>query len=114
MIELDDTARVRKPRPFLERDIERRLCDAVKAAGGVAEKFTSPNRRSVPDRIVQFDGGHVCFVECKAPGKKPTAEQERDHFRRRIMGFRVYVVDSYDAVGKFIHDELTIQRSLTR
>lgn len=40
---------------MLERDIEKHLVTKVKAAGGVAYKFTSPQRRSVPDRIVLLD-----------------------------------------------------------
>ena len=34
-----------------ESIIEKHLAAAVKAAGGVAYKFVSPGRRSVPDRI---------------------------------------------------------------
>jgi hypothetical protein len=47
----------------------------------------------------------VAFVECKAPGKEPTSAQLRDHERRRAMGFRVYVVDSYESVEQFLTAE---------
>jgi hypothetical protein len=99
-----------------ERDIEAYLVDEVAKRGGVAEKFTSPNRRSVPDRLVQWPcawddrevgaqkwrPARMHFVECKATGEKPTVPQHRDHERRRKMGFTVVVVDSYEAVDKYL------------
>lgn len=91
-------------RKLLEKDIEKYLVEQVEAAGGMAEKFTSPNRRSVPDRLCLFPGGGVFFVECKAPGKKPTSAQLRDHKRRRELGFTVSVVDSKDGVDLFIEN----------
>ena len=79
---------------MLERDIEKALVKRVKALGGMAEKFTSPSRRSVPDRIVTMPDGQIIFVELKAPGKKPTEAQERDHAKRRAMGCDVRVIDN--------------------
>lgn len=79
---------------LLEKDIEVAFVKRVKALGGTAEKFTSPNRRSVPDRLVTLPGGVVIFVELKRPGKEPTEAQARDHNRRRVMGCRVIVIDN--------------------
>jgi hypothetical protein len=39
----------------LEKQIEAHLVKRVKEAGGIAYKFTSPQRRSVPDRLVLLD-----------------------------------------------------------
>lgn len=86
---------------MLERDIERALVKRVKTLGGMAEKFTSPGRRSVPDRLVTLPGGWVIFVELKAPGKKPTDNQLRDHQRRIELGCDVRVIDSLEAVDAF-------------
>lgn len=86
---------------MLERDIEKALVKRVKALGGTAEKFTSPGRRSVPDRLVTLPGGVIVFVELKAPGKKPTENQLRDHSRRRALGCDVRVIDSLEAVNAF-------------
>ena len=83
---------------MLERDVENYLVRRIKALGGMAEKFTSPGRRSVPDRLVSLPGGRIVFVELKAPGKKPTENQKKDHDRRRDMGFTVLVLDSKEAV----------------
>ena len=86
---------------MLERDVEKALVKRVKVLGGLCEKFTSPNRRSVPDRLVSLPGGQVIFVELKAPGKKPTDNQGRDHQRRRILGCDIRVVDSLEQVNRF-------------
>ena len=79
---------------MLESHIERKLCERIKALGGLCEKFTSPSRRNVPDRIITLPGGVVEFVECKAPGKSPTKAQLLDHKRRRALGCTVRVVAS--------------------
>ncbi|MDG0507430.1 VRR-NUC domain-containing protein [Klebsiella quasipneumoniae] len=79
--------------------IEKHLVAAVKTAGGVAYKFVSPGRRSVPDRIVLLPGGRIIFVECKSPGKAPRVDQLREHERLRALGFNVVVLDSKDMEG---------------
>ncbi len=85
-----------------ESKIETRLVDRVKSAGGVAFKFTSPARRSVPDRLVLMPGGRATFVECKAPGERPTDAQAREHARLWALGFPVLVIDSLEAVDTFV------------
>lgn len=86
---------------MLEKDVESALVRRVKALGGMCEKFTSPGRRSVPDRIVTLPNGKVIFVEVKAPGKKPSELQERDHQRRRALGCDVRVIDTMEAANAF-------------
>ena len=104
--------RPKKPRKIRESDVEAYLVAEVEKRGGVAEKFSSPAKRSVPDRIVMWpkvpqpggwcDDAFIEFVECKAPGEKPTPAQARDHARRRAMGFLVWVVDSYESVDNYL------------
>lgn len=84
-----------------ERDIEKALCDRVKQLGGLCEKFVSPNKRNVPDRIVTLYCGSIYFVELKAPNKKLTKAQERDHERRRALGCKVVVINSVEAANAF-------------
>jgi len=84
-----------------ERDIERALVARVKQLGGLCEKFTSPGKRSVPDRIVTLPGDRIIFVELKAPKKDATSAQERDHERRRALGCDVRVIDSLGAAHAF-------------
>lgn len=87
---------------ILEGDIERALVKRVeKELGGLCEKFTTPGRRSAPDRIITLPNGRIIFVELKAPGKKPSKPQERDHERRREYGCDVRVIDSLEDARAF-------------
>lgn len=63
-------------------------------AGGTHEKFKTPGKRFVPDRMCSLQRGVIFFIEYKKDGKEPNAGQLRDHARRRARGFAVYVVDS--------------------
>ena len=78
-----------------EATIERAVCDFAKRRGWLAYKFVSPGNRAVPDRLF-VRGGRVVFVEFKAPGKRPTRLQRREHFKLIGAGLAVYVVDSVD------------------
>ncbi|HAK7285373.1 TPA: VRR-NUC domain-containing protein [Salmonella enterica] len=84
---------------YRESLIEKYLVAEVKKAGGIAYKFVSPGRRSVPDRLVLLPGGRLVFVECKAPGKEPRADQLREHERLRALGFSVVVLASKNLEG---------------
>ena len=86
---------------MLERNVEQALVLRVKSLGGLCEKFTSPGRRSVPDRLVTMPGGRIVFVELKAPGKKPTETQIRDHKRRCELGCEVLVIDTVEQANAF-------------
>ena len=82
-----------------EKQIEARLIKRTKEHGGIAFKFTSPGRRSVPDRVMVvpcFDA--ITFVEAKRPGEVLTGSQEREHIRIRAAGGDVYTVDSYEQI----------------
>lgn len=88
---------------YLERDIESHFVNQVKLKlKGSAQKFSSPNKRSVPDRIVILPGGRIVFVELKATGKRPTQAQEREHARLRKLDAEVYVIDHKAGTDKFI------------
>lgn len=85
---------------MLERDVEKALVKRIELLGGTCEKFTSPARRSVPDRLVTLPGGRVEFVECKRPKEAPTEKQYRDHTRRRALGCTVWVIDSLESIDR--------------
>lgn len=84
-----------------ESVIEKALVERVKALGGMCEKFISPSRRGVPDRLVTLPGGRVVFVELKAPGKSLSVLQQRDHARRIALGCSVFVIDSLESANAF-------------
>ena len=86
---------------MLESDIEKALVKRVKALGGKCEKFTSPGRRSVPDRLVTLPHNRIIFVELKAPGEEPTRKQAKDHRERRALGCDVRVIDNMEDVRCF-------------
>ena len=77
-----------------EKAIERKLIAAVRKRGGLALKLVSPGYAGLPDRLVLLPGGHLAFVEVKAPGKQPRPLQLRRHEQLRRLGFRVYVLGS--------------------
>ena len=79
--------------------MEAKLVDAVKAAGGICWKFTSPGTAGVPDRIVLLPSGRIAFVEVKAPGEKPRPLQRLRIRTLRRLGFKVFVLDSPDQIG---------------
>lgn len=82
-----------------EKIIEQKLVNAVKDMGGIAPKFTSPGFDGMPDRIVLLPGGHMAFVEVKAPGEKPRTLQLARHKLLRGLGFKVYVLDDEQQIG---------------
>jgi len=79
-----------------ESVIERKVCDYAKAHGFLSYKFTSPQRRSVPDRLFISKHGVVVFIEFKRKGKKPTEGQAREIARLKDQGVAVFVVDNVD------------------
>ncbi len=87
-----------------EKAIERKLLMAVKAGGGIAPKFTSPGFDGMPDRIVLLPGGHMAFVEVKAPGKRPRSIQLARHELLRRLGFMVYVLDNDKQIGDLLDE----------
>lgn len=87
-----------------EREIERKLVEAVRKTGGLALKFVSPGWSGAPDRIVLLPGGKAGFVEVKAPGKKPRPLQVRRKKQLEQMGFKVFVLDGTDQIGGIIDE----------
>ena len=84
-----------------ESAIEAALVKQVEKIGGQCWKWNS-TRRGVPDRIV-FYRGQVVFVELKAPGAVPTAQQKHVHELLRMQGMDVLVIDTIDGVIKFVN-----------
>lgn len=87
-----------------EKAIEAKLTQAAKALGGIAPKFTSPGLDGMPDRIVLLPGGHIGFVEVKAPGEKPRPLQLARHGLLRRLGFNVYVLDQPEQIGGILDE----------
>jgi len=87
---------------LLEKDIEQYLCREIKKLGGTAYKFTTPARRSVPDRLCLLPGGIAVFIECKRPGKRLSDAQENKIAELQKLGFDVTWVDTKERVNEEI------------
>ena len=87
-----------------EKTLEQKFRAAVKTAGGVAVKFTSPGFDGVPDRLALLPDGKMAFVEVKAPGEKPRPLQLSRHRLLRRLGFKVYVLDDESQIGGIIDE----------
>lgn len=87
-----------------EKIIEQKLCKAVKDRGGLALKFTSPGYDGMPDRMILFPEGRICFIEVKAPGKKPRALQTVRHEMLRSFGFKVLVLDDESKIAEVFNE----------
>jgi hypothetical protein len=85
-----------------EKDIEAYLVREVAKLGGTAYKFSSPQRRAVPDRLCVLPKGVSIFIECKRPGMKLTPAQNREMERLIILGHQATWVDSFEEVDSVL------------
>ena len=93
-----------------ESTLETYLTNQVKKYDGLSLKFTSPNVKGVPDRIVIHDG-HVYFVELKAPNGRLSKMQQYMHKQFAKVGIEVFVLYDKPSVDEFIRENVA---SLTR
>ena len=87
-----------------EKQIEKRLKKEVEKIGGLSLKFTSPGMAGVPDRLVLLPKGRIAFVELKAPGKILRPLQLKRKEQLEVLGFKVYVIDSYKKIDEFTQE----------
>jgi len=86
-----------------EKETEKLLVTAVKRAGGIAPKLTSPGFNGMPDRLILLPNGRCGFVEVKAPGQKPRPLQLTRHELLRHLGFQVFVLDQPTQIQPIIN-----------
>jgi len=87
-----------------EKQVEAKLKAKVEKLGGKALKFVSPGLSGVPDRLVFMPGGRIFLVELKKPGGELSSQQVRRKKEFEALGFKYYVIDSYEKVEGFISE----------
>lgn len=96
-----------------EGKVEDYFVKQCEASGALVRKLAYIGRRGAPDRMVIWGERYMAgdwlpspleidFVELKAPGQKPDPHQEREHERLRALGCNVFVIDSKEAVDRYI------------
>lgn len=93
----------------LEKDIEKKLRQKVRKAGGWCLKWVSPGNAGVPDRIVLLPGARIIFVETKCPeGGVLSARQKWWRKTLQDLGFTYRTVWDMADVLIFERDFLNI------
>lgn len=87
-----------------ESKLESLLKMYVEKAGGKAYKWVSPGCRGVPDRMLIFPYGVVCFVELKAPTGALSGIQKARFAEIERLGRKVWVVSNVDELSQFFQD----------
>lgn len=91
------------------------LRDGVEALGGTCEKLVTPGAVGPPDGLVCWPAQRIGtngdaiffpasaeFAETKSKDGKLEPWQERDHARRRRMGFEVFVLWTEEQVEAYL------------
>ena len=100
------------PRPVTEAQVEAYLRKRIKALGGECYKWSSPNVRGVPDRIVMLPGKQPWFIEVKAPTGKMSKLQKLFFARMQELGFgQTRVLWSKDDIDQWLEKELGYAQS---
>jgi hypothetical protein len=93
---------------MLEKQIEAKVVAWARKNNWLAYKFTSPNHRSVPDRLFISPSGTVVFIEFKQRGNGPTALQERELELLRGHGITATWQDNADEAIRFLQIRDTV------
>lgn len=95
-----------------ESQIERWLCDQVRAMGGICDKYTSPSNPGVPDRIIIMPGGRVIFAELKTEIGCLSGIQKWQRTRYAGVGADVRLVKGMKGARELV-EELKRERRMT-
>lgn len=87
--------------------VENYFVDRVRETGGMVRKLKWIGFNGAPDRMAWWPlkkgtTAGIFFVELKAPGKKPTAQQKDEHDKLRASGLKVVVISNKASVDNFI------------
>lgn len=86
-----------------EKQIEKKLIEAVRKVGGRCHKFNSQSNNGMPDRICIFPNGELIFVETKRPkGGVLSPIQKEQHKRLRELKQNVIVVWTLEDIKEVV------------
>lgn len=86
-----------------ESEIEKYLRERVEEIGGICDKWVSPGKNGVPDRIVFAPGGHVVFVETKREkGGVISPLQTYRASQLKALGQHVYFIHTKEQVDTLV------------
>lgn len=81
--------------------LEEAAVERAEQRGWLVRKVVYAGRRGAPDRFF-FKGGKLLMVEFKKPGEGPREQQEREHKRLAAVGWKVHVIDNWEAFNALI------------
>ena len=85
-----------------EKAIEKRLGQWAKSRGGYSIKLISDLVNGLPDRLVLLPDARLFFAELKSTRKKATKIQLLIHAKIKKLGFKVYIIDTFDQLNEII------------
>lgn len=92
----------------LEKEIEKKLREAVERHGGHCLKWVCPGWSGVPDRIILLPGGRVIFCETKRPqGGRLSPLQKWWAKRLTALGFDYWTV--WDPEGVALFEQMVLK-----
>ena len=99
---------------MLEKEIEKKLRIQITGMGCLYEKFVSPGKRGVSDRIITIPGrpAHIIFLELKREGEKETPLQTRQREQRVALGVDARLVTGMAEAVAFAEDVRRIRYAL--
>ena len=87
-----------------EKYLEKKLSKAVEGRGGMSLKLPAIYFSGLPDRLILIPASPAIFAEVKTTGEKPRKLQLVVHKLLQRRGFKVYIIDSSEAIKKLIED----------
>ena len=89
-----------------EKTLERSLVEKIRQLGGICLKLQGNMYAGIPDRLILRPGGKAIFVELKSEGIKPRKLQLIRHEELRTLGFKVFVIDTYEKLTQFLNEQV--------
>jgi len=91
----------------LEKDLEKKIVIKAKKLGYIADKYSSPSNRGVPDRIFISESGKLFFVEFKSKKGKLSKLQEKKISELRARKQSVFIVNNEELAMEILTEYMS-------